>query len=270
MRYDPENNVFWWRQSSFNTFMACPEKLRTRPLVEIPSDAAALGTALHAVIEKDLTVGLDMDGLQVAAYAALEELWNEGVRQVQHGFNTSFAILQNCVFAWAKAEPRENLLRAHYADRLTVEESFDWKVGDVGGTEVRIEGRIDAVEQPSRSSRGIVWDWKTSGRQYETWEHQRWGIQPSFYTLATGIRDFHYLVFIKRVTQEPEVQIVKVTRSEAHWNWLVQQLLAATSYVLSVGFDRPWLTNDHSALCSPKWCPNWDGCKGVHLGPDPW
>jgi hypothetical protein len=190
---------------------------------------------------------------------------------VQNDFGASLTVLQNCLRAWIDHPIRAQLRHSAESNRLAIESSFERPVGSVRHQgehwEVYIEGRIDAVESGGTPT---VWDWKTSSRRYEEWEHQRWAKQPTFYTYATGINAFHYLVFMKRMTKDVGVQVVPVTRDRKHWSWLEVQLQLATQYVLANDAISPWITRDDSALCSPKWCHNWDECKGRYLGPDAW
>jgi hypothetical protein len=44
----------------------------------------------------------------------------------------------------------------------------------------------------------------------------------------------------------------------------VKQLVS----MLALPDGMSWPMNDQHALCSPKWCPFWDGCKGSHVPVD--
>jgi hypothetical protein len=137
------------------------------------------------------------------------------------------------------------------------------------------EGTIDYVDPTGRA-----WDWKTAGQAYQRWEKQRWDVQSSIYT--TVLHQMGYTTmpatFIFGVMHKQEgtrdgfpyvrpakTQMIEVQRHEAHTRWVTQQALGMVKFILRNGVDEPWPVNDQHALCSQKWCPFWDGCKGAHV-----
>jgi hypothetical protein len=132
---------------------------------------------------------------------------------------------------------------------------------------IELSGAIDYVDLIPR-------DWKTSGSGmgYEKWELQRWNIQATVYTWAAmmlGLVDpvphstgEHQFPFEFVVMGGKAVKRVTITRTEADWSWLQDKVIRLAKLIES-GLD-PWPVNDNHALCSPKWCPAWDDCKGSH------
>lgn len=140
-------------------------------------------------------------------------------------------------------------------------------------------GGTDQYRCRACNGTGIVWDWKTAGRQYESWEKERWAIQPSVYTWAachewpelndfTDPHTFTYAVMLKNGSTA--VQILDVERHQGHWNWMIRQARAIANMVRT-NENGPWPLMDHGWHCSPKWCGAWDACKGAELeGTDAW
>lgn len=255
-----------WRQSTFGTFLTCPERLRSKTEDETPTDAMVLGTALHRGIEQDL---LNHSGgafvpMREAASVTLERLWEDGVRQVDKGLEDSHRMLANMLDAWADSETREDLTCLATQGLVEVEQKFAFPVwrGQLGFKHltINVEGQVDAVA--SFPDGKVILDWKTSGSRYSEWEYQRWAKQPTFYTLAHPGAVFRYVVFEKRLTMAPPPQVFDVQRTSDDHEFLIQQLLSATEYVLDNLHADRWIMRDEHAFCSAKWCGNWSKCKG--------
>jgi hypothetical protein len=120
-----------------------------------------------------------------------------------------------------------------------------------------------------------IWDWKTSGQEYKLWEKQRWAVQPTVYTWAAaqnglllpdgfGDYTFEYKV-LKRSAKPSKFMTYRVTRTIRSWAWLERVVQNVATLFVTMGIEDEWPLNDHSALCSPKWCPFWDQCKGQYV-----
>jgi hypothetical protein len=146
----------------------------------------------------------------------------------------------------------------------------DPEYGLRNGTEVCVdlEGTIDYGDWS-------VKDWKTCSdpRKYqggyggEGWQLRRWGIQPTVYCWAarelgdlSEPLSFSYAAVEKT---QPNVHWLEVTRTQSDFDWL-KRLCWNVVKMLESDLDE-WPLNDQSALCSEKWCPAWDACKGSVL-----
>lgn len=252
-----DEGVYTFSQSWLNTFMNCPEQARRDLVGELPrqeTDATAIGTAMHSGIEAVLRGGSVADG-EAAAKEELGRLVDlPHFRMVQaKTIPTMVKTMMRCYSIWV-----DNCLPG-LGHPLYVEETFT--VDGLAQGRARLKGTMDFVDD-----RHEIWDWKTSGRPYETWEKERWAIQPTAYALGLqqllGQRldpvHFNYAVCIKGGKQQ--YQLLSVQRTQKHMLWLEEQI---TSIIKLIEADLPvWPLRDQHALCSPKWCPVYSDCKG--------
>lgn len=282
-----EDDGIHLHQSDIETFMQCPEKKRLSIIAGIneesfTSDAAFVGTCLHAVIQHELVEG-PMDDLfsahQLGAWKYLqgfEEMVEKGgVTYSRETFGDdarALAALERLVDVWWHSPEREMLMHMDPAD-YHVEWSFDRLfTTSESGMPIWLAGQADLVLP------WAVWDWKSASSPYQRWEKQRWGVQPPVYLWAAqdaglisknreGFYEFQFKVAVRKAKLEP-FQTVPILKSDAAFEWLRHEAENIANYVEAVGFEKPWLLNDHSALCGPKWCPFWDGCKGKFIDAD--
>lgn len=263
MEQNSDGTGVYFRQSWVNNFLLCNDRARLDVETDETNEAAALGTALHAGIEAGLR-GTATTPTQVSevAIATLIEL--------ESHFTYDDLDRDRCVAYlrhWSqmlRTQPEFMSLRNN--DNAVIEEYFCVPVDRMGDVTMYWEGTADAADVPN-----CVIDWKTTGRKYQRWEKQRWAVQPTVYAEAArqygwvnnDIVDFKFVVFEKSLsTSAPEV--VTVTRGPGHTAWLTRMLWRA--YDLRQVAE--WPLNDAHALCSQKWCPVWDKCKGLHVRPD--
>ncbi len=281
IQVDPDNKIVTVRQSWLGTYSDCPERARrgaARIDVDGPNDASALGTAVHFAIEQAVND-------QLAGTAAT-------LPQMQAWFFEEWDVLKEygergIPLRWVKRSPAQAesygldcVQRFHdgvypHLEPIATEVGF----GPLelphkhNGWTVRIQGSIDYVDKRM----GLV-DWKTASRTYQAWEKRRWAIQPTVYLAAQALTDgawafvpdkFTYVVFPDTKKAADRVQSITVTRSEGQMKWLAAQVATIAETAAALGFDRPWPTRDQHALCSPTWCPSWDGCRGQYLGDEP-
>lgn len=279
-RIDPDGR--WHhtiRQSTISSLTVCPERARLEiagltPRIE--TDATAAGTALHAAIETAwvhlMATGnyLSVRKIQKVAADKLTELSAaDNYREVSHTTDWLHTFLANACVAFDQVVYRAFWpdLVEHSFDQLVIHED-DERIIDLSGT-------IDIV-----TDQGPL-DWKTAGdpskysagRGGKAWELDRWDTQSSVYTWACvqlGLLDpdaeswpFTWVAFPKQGKQL--VQVHRTTRTAGDHAFLKRRLL---SWVPLFEANLPqWPLNDQSALCSPKWCPVWDTCKGADVGP---
>jgi hypothetical protein len=233
------------------------------------TDAACIGTAVHA-------------GFEAAARAPSALLPHQIDLIAQTEFTRLMALPG---FGWKKYKEARarDLIRDccnvfydelyHTLGPVLIEQGFGPLVIYEDETRIiRIKGSIDLFDE----YRGGC-DYKTDGdgRKFrrgfggKAWELDRWAIQPTVYCEAlrqlgyyegNGPWPFTYFAFD---LSGRDVELVEsaVWRRPEDVDWLRQKTLA---YAKLVEADvTPWPKQDNHALCSPKWCPNWDNCKGA-------
>lgn len=250
-----------FRQSWLNTYMDCPELARREAFEGLRSqdtDATAMGTGMHAGAEHHLGTGEGYKESLEAALTAFEAL-APTLRWVQvKSVDTALRYVTTCFDTWWHD------VRPLLGKPVGIEHSFNVLLWEDDQYVVRLSGTMDYVDDL-----GIIWDWKTAndadkyGRK--AWEHKRWSIQPTVYTYAwwvdTGeFAPFTFAAALKGATRKP-AQFVTVVRDETHWAWLRTQLMPIIK-MWEAGLDE-WPMRDLHVLCSPKWCPAWDTCKGA-------
>jgi hypothetical protein len=252
------------RQSWLNTFFDCPELGRREAFDGLKStgtDASAMGTGLHAGAEHHLLTGAPYaECLEKAIQAFMDATEEEGFRWVQvKSMDTAIQYIGVLLTTWW------NDVRPKVAPPLVVEHRFKVPLTDYNGTEVLLSGTIDYVD-----TNGVIWDWKTANdaEKYgkrKSWEHKRWSIQPTTYTYAWHHETGEYAPFMfaacLKGNQPKPAQFLQVERNETHWEWLKAQ--ARSIIELAEANLSGWPLRDQHVLCSPKWCPAWDQCKGA-------
>lgn len=286
---DDGRYIHTFRQSWLNTYMDCPERARREAYgltVRTENDAACVGTAFHAAVETAVN-DLGHNGLRYGPeYMVME-------------FDYQWDLLQTELEAagtpiqWVKRNERQARRYGHrMAERFA---TYTLPILDPWATEVsfgpivihqdeqriiQITGSADYIDKQL----GII-DWKSAGREYVAWEKRRWAIQPTFYVLGMNHRwhqgmvspydgslydgphdTFTYAVYPDRLNP-PEPQMLALQRP-AKWNhWLVDQLqpIAEQLEATEAKFLTVWPKRDQHALCSAKWCPAWEDCKGKHV-----
>lgn len=247
------------RQSWMKQAELCPEQARLSAINQLPpknTDAAAIGTAVHAGIELHLTTGADLDTCMEAVQIAW---WNE---QREPGF--VYAKYSSERTAWAKVElwfghwwnqfqPRTRLNAAWWC-----EIPFLVPLHEDEHRVIELSGTIDAYNG------GATWDWKTSGRgEYEAREYQRWAVQPTIYTYAINAMYGQNVPFNYGVVHDGGLQTFMVHRDERDWAWLTEKAL---DWATMIEADLPrWPKVDNHWLCSERWCGAWKLCKGAHF-----
>ncbi len=274
--FEGDLRVVTFRQSWTDTAMMCLDRARLDRGRDrsIETEATALGTGLHVGIEAGLTGALDnpkaMLDHAVAAFDSIDKVFVDDDRET----------CVNHLRRWI-GEIREvpDFIEAYRSEDKMVETNFTVPVAsrtDGWGwvrphaptqvTVMRWNGTWDCLLPHLR-----MMDWKTAGRAYTPWERQRWAVQPTFYTEAArqmGLlperSEFRYVVFQKKKKPPQIVTVHRDRRFTAHMVntlWRVVDLHDALP-------EGPWPINDQHGLCSPKWCPYWDTCKGAHVPDD--
>ena len=269
----------------------CLEQMRLYMVAEGPrmeTDAATVGTVLHAVIDYELQgQPFDTEHDAVAWAAAefvctLEAYKRAGATYSMSTFDSHDKALRSLswlVKSWYHCPERTELLYTESIE-FKSEWSFDLKFMDV---EVKKHGKkaevipVYLAGQADLVAGDRVYDWKTAGSEYKQWEYQRWGRQPDVYTWAAaeagliqpdrdGLYYFDFKVFVRR--QEIRLpDTITVKRSANHWDWLKVMIHRLVTMQYNLGLDVGWPLDDQHVLCSDKWCPFWSGCKGALIDP---
>jgi hypothetical protein len=295
-----DNGTLWLHQSDIGHFMSCPEQFRVVNGIlpggsfeknishRVETDAATIGTIFHSVIEHEIQEGRFQRVADAIKWAKTEmghrvlgymEAGTE-YRTESFGDDPTRALgtLAKLVTMWFNSDERKYwlALSKDHPDCILVEYEFD--VPFITGRnglykEIRLGGTPDIIDTYNHR----IVDWKTSSRKYERWEKQRWAPQPTVYTFAVAELgliqrhekgyQFDYRVFNHKYN-DPEPQCETVWRDTGQWAWMVQQV---SNMVDMIESDLTvWPVRDDHALCSPKWCPIWDSCKGMYVTHPEW
>lgn len=228
------------------------------------TEAAAKGTAVHAAIEAVINdnVGPD-EALPIA-------------------FDTFREIAAKPEFRWVKVKTEKTALEhieggffswydhvfPELQSTVWVEHPFKFLLDEGQGFEsnVWLAGTIDYYE------RGRVKDWKltqnTDKYGRDSWQLKRWSLQATVYAAAVMDAFDYAEVEFEFVALNPmghRPQLVPMTRTQSDVNFLRHQLRSVARFIDTHGTDSPWPLSDQHALCSPKWCLNWDQCKGLYV-----
>ena len=253
------------RQSWLSNARDCMEKGRLDTFVEerVPSDLAAIGTAVHAAAEYAFhNTQAELFELVEVATQSWKDQCIAGIRWTKMDEGSGLLEVQSLTTQWHRQ------LRRVITKPVAAEMPFDvlFDEFELNGQPIRIylTGTMDLVQEDG------LWDWKTSGRKYNWYDKQNESIQASVYA-AAAVRlgllqypvQFNFAVMLRGTTQ---VQLCDVLRTEAHEAWLREQIRALVVNSQVVGFTTKWPMNDQGALCSPEWCDHWGACKGQHVG----
>jgi len=257
--------VYTFRQSGVGEFLLCNERARVNwlGLVEDgPTDATAIGTAVHAGAEAILRGMGPEYGLSVALDTLGQEWAHPLFRAVQtKGFVTAVRYVESCLQAWYEG------VYPQLGEPLFIEHYFNLPFGEgPNGSEIRLAGTMDFGDHIG------PWDWKTAGddRKYgnEAWKLSRWAVQPTTYTWAvyelglTTVTPVTFTWAAMTKGSRSNVQLVECQRGPADWAWL-RSMLYGIAELHEANLSK-WPVNDQHALCSAKWCANWSNCKGAY------
>lgn len=278
MRIDNNNGYditkVFIRQSWLGDALMCPERARLtalHPETRKENDSAMMGTAVHAGIEAVLRgeiVHADIADFSVNAFRNRErELLTEG-KQINIT-NTDPKNWNKHIGSMADAWARD--IMPHVPEGGECEYKFETKVAHVDNElfeyELWFEGTMDYFHYQG------IWDWKTAARKYYQAEKQTQNVQSAVYAESAhvmGLIDypvtFNFGVMIRNASSTG--QIVPVTRTANHGQWIIDQTIALVNNLLTVQAKMPstrWLINDQHHLCSQRWCPVWSMCKGSYI-----
>lgn len=269
------------RQSWLDTAMTCPERGRlamVAPELDGAGDAAAAGTAMHAAIEAYLAGNISVDQMEQYAQAWATKLVEEGevrngvVQRIQYkSFDGPPELIYhagNCTRGWIK-----DVLPVLVAlDQLEGDQevAFRYRAFEHRGHTIWIQGTTDHV--PHRGNR--VWDWKSSGSDYKQKAKQMYAVQPTAYAGAAVNGEFGrefslplefaYGVALRLKTKE-RGQIVVTERTQGHIDFMYRRIRQFVDLYLDVGLEREWPADDDHYLCSEKWCPWYEQCRGANI-----
>lgn len=259
----PTEYVF--HQSWLSTFYTCPEQARLEMTGQYPRDeteAAAKGTAVHAAIEAVLMRNVGPDEALPIAFATFRDIaakpefrWVKVKTE-----KTALEHIEGGFFSWY-----DHVL-PELGSTVWVEQPFRHLLYEGPDFSVYIAGTIDYYE------RGKVKDWKltqnTDKYGRDSWQLKRWSLQATTYGTAI-MTEFGYdeveFEFVALNPMGHRPQVVPMTRNREHSAFLRAQLISVAEFIERNGTDKPWPLSDQHALCSPKWCLNWDNCKGLYV-----
>lgn len=287
-------------QSDLKHFLTCPDQFRIVngiqpggdfekvPEYRVETDAATLGTTMHAVIEHELLGNRFQradDAVRWAKQAMGDLVYGYVTNGTQYrtesfGENPkkALAALEGLVRRWFASNERKHWLAIVNDHPNCIHVEYDFEVPFIANrqgryTEIRLAGQMDLLDTYHHR----VVDWKTTGRKYERWEKQRWDVQSNVYTYAAAQQgllerhpdgyQFDFVVFNHKYN-DPEPQKVTVWRENGAWGWMTQMV---SNMVATIESDlEVYPLRDDGALCSPKWCPIWSSCKGMWVSHPEW
>jgi len=270
LRIDEETKRVFVRQSWLKDVLLCPERARlsyTKPEFKVTNDSAAIGTAVHAGIEAILTNTVPLVDGPIVSLAKFRQLESEspGINHTNINPDHWHGHVVALTNAWIQD------IYPRVPSGGFCEKSFEVFTGEsVNGYELWFEGTMDYLHPNG------VWDWKTAARKYSLLEKQTQDVQASIYSFAANkmgvVKEksiFNFGVMIRG--SNATGQIVSVSRSKAHGDFVIKQAMSAVAYAFAmtnntgVPTDERWLVNDQHYLCSQRWCSWWSVCKGAHI-----
>ena len=262
------------RQSWLGDALMCPERARLtalHPETRKENDSAMMGTAVHAGIEQVLNSEIqpeDIGDYSVNAFFEREKALNAEGKKI----NITNTDPKN----WAKhinsmANAWVSDIMPHVPLGGISEYKFATKVAGVDNElfeyELWFEGTMDYFHPKG------IWDWKTAARKYYQAEKQTQNVQSAVYAEASHAMgmieypvEFNFGVMIRNASSTG--QIVSITRTPEHGQWIIDQTIALVNNLLTVQAKMPstrWIVNDQHYLCSQRWCPVWSMCKGSYI-----
>ena len=249
-----------WLSDALGTCLERARRDRFGLLPRVESDAAAMGTAVHAGIEHALLEGGDHDAMVAVANAEFDRisaLPNFEWKSFENGVDEVRPLIVTALTAW-----NENV--RHRIDSVeAVEQRFDVVVYEDEHRVIKLVGTMDFLG--SLDGEPVIIDWKTGKRKYDRSKQN--SIQASVYShaaeaLGFGRRLFKFGVMVRGAS---DVQIMDVPRYSVHDQWLRAQLLDL-AYLLEAELPTWPRTGESSYLCNATWCPAWSSCKGAFLG----
>lgn len=275
MLLDDDGSI-WFRQSWLDTANRCGERGRLAVVKpewnESENDAALIGTATHEAIERCLNGELETaEQVGQSAYHAALRICEEASQEGGVGIKwTKWSLpgqlgehARRCANAWYQ-EVRPQIVPGGHT-----EVEFKVPLGTRRGRAYGITGTVDYV-----SPDGVLVDWKTASRKFYQREKQRAAIQPTVYA-AAAVRgafpvEFEYPVTFRygvmvRGNEKATTQLLDVRRSNAHDQWLMDQIETYIDLADAMGVERHWPRNEDHYLCNESWCPWWAICKGARL-----
>lgn len=257
IRLDPSTGTITFSQSWLKDFLVCPERARRGMEEPRPSnnDATARGHALHEYMAWRLRGSRRSEAMAagIQRLHTLSEMpdfqWVQVKRMV-----TLERHVTNLMVAF------ERHVLPQVPEGGAIERTLTAPVGVIRGWDCYLTGTPDYLHPMA------IWDWKSSGQVWDRYQTANWDIQSSAYTFlayeALGL-DIAGFTFVVGIVPHGDLQIIDVTRGEGDWLWLKRQIAQAV-HLLDVMPGEEWITNHQHWLCSARWCPYWDTCRGPY------
>jgi hypothetical protein len=264
-----------------DTAIRCAERGRLDAFFPVreEGDAAFAGTSAHAAFEAYLGGHINVDAIEEFARDFARQGAVNGVTQddgtvlpiTYKSFSGADEMIYhagNCARGWVQDILPVLQSRGEFLGDQEVK--FEFEAFEHRGWTVIFQGTVDHVPHYGN----VLWDWKTSGSDYKQKDKQMFAVQPSVYGAAAvngcfGREfalpiDFYYGVCIRLATKA-RGQIVHVRRTQGHIDWLYRKARTFVNLFMDVGPDNEWPTDEEHFLCSQKWCPWYEQCRGAHL-----
>lgn len=249
-----------FRQSDLNNFRMCPERARlqwTDQYKEITTDSAVIGTALHLGIEAILQhhkqgLPIEPGEIEQVVMDLLDHEWNNLVR-MEVSYKEAIDLSLDCLYRWINGPWSEVIRDSTDPKQWQIEERFDLEVASDDERVIRIQGTYDFFDGDR------VWDWKTGRVPYSKWTVHRYSVQPTFYTLGAGVRDFRFCYIPREGDSTENIDVVRTKGEQA---FLIKEL---TNVGKLVEADLShWPLGSTDWWCSERWCSEFaqGRCRG--------
>lgn len=241
-------------QSWLNTFLECAESARRQfhePDVDDTNEQHAIGTAMHTYAAARLNGTTAFDAYAVA-YNELKTAWPKIKHVKVKTLETAWRIASEAIECWD---------REIYplVDPDLIEETMRAVIVETDQVVVYLEGTPDLYDYAR-----VIWDWKTASQSWEWREHAKWDIQPTSYFFLLKANGYNpsgrFIYFVYNKTTK-NFQMIEMTRTDADVAFLRHQIAQAAEQLINYA-EQEWALNNQSWLCSDRWCPWFQTCRG--------
>ena len=283
MIWNEDRTEVWVRQSWLGDAIECAERGRfksIRPDLDTTTgDQAASGTATHTAIELvlDGSIAPTYPNIEAAAKHAAFDLCDTEVI-VWDKLRGPAELAEQaamCATVWLRDiyphVPKGGRCEVEFAVSNVLTVHYDADTAKPYDVSIGLKGTADYVTDTE------IWDWKNvartgKGTNWEPWKKQRYDHQSQIYDLAATLggfgEPFKPKRFVFGVVDKKTMKgvIVPVHRTMYHHGWVLDKIERFVRLAVEYGDDKPWPVTEDSWLCSPKYCPAYELCRGKFIG----
>lgn len=268
-----------YRQSFVNDFRKCPRMAQAKlneETIPFTGDSALIGTAVHAGIEDTLLAAgefaFTLDDAYDTALHVLRDGWGETRKTLGLEIDGAAVKVKACLEAFFN-----EVVEFLDPDMIVgIEQEFEVKVAVRESGDLYLQGTMDLLIMLPDGKFQVV-DWKTGGAEYggrNRWKHDRYDVQPTLYIAAAAAMldltpEDGSFMYVRMGRDKPSpVEMVTIERTTEDVGFLIQELDNIDE--LQRADLKAWPLGPTDWWCSPKWCPQWQLCRGSFVGGNPW